>query len=129
MRIHVQLHIRMNQNNKHADRKEGQTYEQGYACNKSTVPKICIESAGNEEREKKGGYENKTPHTTRSTRNTSRSLRDKGWGFSFFFFQVVSNQSQGLGWERESGGVVVDPGMRGQEGFAKDISMSQQGWW
>ena len=26
------------------------------------------------------------------------------------------NQNQGLGWERRSGGVVVDPGMRGRRG-------------
>jgi len=28
----------------------------------------------------------------------------------------VLNQNQGLGWERRSGGVVVDPGMRGRRG-------------
>jgi len=42
---------------------------------------------------------------------------------------VVFNQSQGLGWGRGGGGVVVDPGMRGQGGCTKDISRSQQGWW
>ena len=30
---------------------------------------------------------------------------------------MVFNQSQCLGWGRESGGVVVDPGMGGQEGY------------
>ena len=33
------------------------------------------------------------------------------------------------GWERGSGGVSVDPGMRGQEGYTRDISVSLQGWW
>jgi len=39
---------------------------------------------------------------------------------------VVFSQSQGLGWERGSGGVAVDPGVRGQEGYTRDISMSQK---
>ena len=43
MRLHVQIHIRRNQNNKHAGRQGGQTYEQGHAYNKNTVPQICIE--------------------------------------------------------------------------------------
>jgi len=38
---------------------------------------------------------------------------------------VVFNQSQGLGWRRGSGGVVVDPRMGGQEGCTMDISISQ----
>ena len=42
------------------------------------------------------------------------------------FFYVVFSQSLGLGWERGSGGVAVDPGIRGQEGCTKDISISQQ---
>jgi len=50
MRIHVDIHIRRIQNNKHADREGGQTYEQDHAYNKRTVPKICIAFAGNEER-------------------------------------------------------------------------------
>ena len=33
------------------------------------------------------------------------------------------------GWERGSGGVAVVPGMRGQEGYTRDISVSLQGWW
>ena len=43
MRIHVWIHIRRIENNKHADRKGGQTYEQGvalfygHAYNKITV--------------------------------------------------------------------------------------------
>ena len=57
---------------KHADRKGGQTYEQGHVYNKSAVPKICIEFAGKEEREQKGGYEYKTKHKSRSARNTTR---------------------------------------------------------
>jgi len=52
MCFHVYIHTCRMQNNKHADRKGGQTYEQGHAYNKSTVPKICIEFEGNEEREK-----------------------------------------------------------------------------
>jgi len=46
-------------------------------------------------------------------------------GIFFFFFE----QSQGLGWERGSGGVAVDPGISGQEGCTRDISISRQGWW
>ena len=42
---------------------------------------------------------------------------------------MVFNQSQGLGWGRGGGGVVVGPGMRGQRGCTRDISISQQGWW
>jgi len=42
---------------------------------------------------------------------------------------VVFSQSQGQGGERGSGGVAVDPGMRGQQGYTRDISISQQGWW
>ena len=30
---------------------------------------------------------------------------------------MVFSQSQGQGWERGSGGVAVDPGMRGREGY------------
>ena len=37
------------------------------------------------------------------------------------------NQSQGLGCGRESGGVVVDLGMRGQEGYTRDISITHCG--
>ena len=55
MRIHVYIHKRRIQNNKHADREGGQPYEQGHACNKSTVPNICIEFAGKEAREQRGG--------------------------------------------------------------------------
>ena len=36
------------------------------------------------------------------------------------------NQSQGLGWGRGGGGVVVGPGMRGQGGCTRDISISHQ---
>jgi len=57
-------------NNKHADRKGGKTYVQGYAYNKITVPDICIEFAGKEEREKKRSYEYKTKHKPRSALNT-----------------------------------------------------------
>jgi len=32
-------------------------------------------------------------------------------------------------YERESGGVAVHRGIRGQEGYTRDISISQQGWW
>jgi len=49
--------------------------------------------------------------------------------FLFFFPEVVFSQSQGQGWERGSGGVAVDPGIRGQEGYSRDIFISQQGWW
>ena len=59
-------------NDKHADRKGGQTYEQGHAYNKSTVSNLCIEFAGKEEREQKGGYAYKTKHKPRSARNTGR---------------------------------------------------------
>ena len=59
-------------NDKHADRKGGQTYEQGHAYNKSTVPKICIEFEGKAEGEKKGGYEYKTKQKSCSARNTTR---------------------------------------------------------
>ena len=41
-----QIHIRRNQNNKQVDRKGGQTYEQGHAYTKSTMPKICVDFAG-----------------------------------------------------------------------------------
>ena len=35
---------------------------------------------------------------------------------------MVFSQSQGQGgWERGSGGVAVDPGMRGQEGCTRDF--------
>ena len=33
------------------------------------------------------------------------------------------------GWGTGSGGVIVDPRMRGQEGCTRDISISQQGYW
>ena len=36
---------------------------------------------------------------------------------------VVFSQSQGLGRGRGSGGVIVDPGMREQEGCTRDISI------
>ena len=32
-------------------------------------------------------------------------------------------QSQGQGWERGSGGAAVDPGMRGHEGYTRNISI------
>ena len=72
MRILVQLQIRRDQNNNHVDRKAGETYEQGHTHNKNTVPKICIELAGKEERKQKGGCEYKTKHKPRSARNTGR---------------------------------------------------------
>jgi len=42
---------------------------------------------------------------------------------------VVFNQSQGLGWGMGSGGVIVDPGIRGQDWCTRDISIYQQEWW
>ena len=72
MRIRVSIHTRRMQSDKRADRKGGQTYEQGHAYNKSTVPKIFIEFAGKEEREQKRGYEYKTKHKPRRARNTGR---------------------------------------------------------
>jgi len=66
------MHIRRNWKNKHADRKRGQAYEQGHAYNKSTVPKICIEFAGKEQRDQKCGYQYKTKHTPRCARHTTR---------------------------------------------------------
>ena len=42
---------------------------------------------------------------------------------------MVFSQSQGQGWEKGSGGVAEDLGMRGKEGYTRDISISQQGWW
>ena len=48
--------------------------------------------------------------------------------YTFLFALSVFSQSQGQGWERGSGGVAVDPGMRGQEGYTRDISISQLGW-
>ena len=68
----VDTHTQEIQNNRHADREEGQTYEQGHAYNKSTVPKICIGFAGQEEREQKGCYEYKTKYKLRSARNIGR---------------------------------------------------------
>ena len=46
MCIYVQIHICSNPNDKHADRKGGQTWEQGNAYINSTVTKVSIEFAG-----------------------------------------------------------------------------------
>ena len=67
--MHVQVHIRRNQNKKREDRKGGQTQEQDYAYIKSTVTKVSIEFA-EKERKPKGGYEYRSEHNTRSARNT-----------------------------------------------------------
>ena len=48
--------------------------------------------------------------------------------FLFFLPEVVFSQSQGQGWERGSGGVVGHRGIRGQEGYTRDISISREGW-
>jgi len=56
----------------HADRKGGQTLEQGCAYIKSTVTTVSIEFEEKEERKQKGGYDYETEHKPRSARNTAR---------------------------------------------------------
>jgi len=41
---------------------------------------------------------------------------------------VVFSQSQGQGWERGSGGFVGHRGIRGKEGYTRDISISLEAW-
>jgi hypothetical protein len=78
MCMHPWIHIRRNQNNKHGGRKGGQTYAQGYAYNKITVPEIRIEFVEKEERKQRGGYEYKIEHKQRSARNTgTKTGRDE----------------------------------------------------
>ena len=70
--MHVQIHIRSNKNNNHADRKGRQTQEQGFVYIKSTVTTVSIESAEKEQRKQKGGHDYETEHKPHSARNTGR---------------------------------------------------------
>ena len=72
VRIHVYTHIRRNSNNKHTNRKGGQTYEQGHAHNKITVPKKMYWIRRKRRKRTKGGYEYRSKHKPRSVCNTGR---------------------------------------------------------
>jgi len=64
-------------------------------------------------------------------RSTLYRRRMGGVFFLFLFFlfpKVVFSQSQGQGWERGTGGVVGHRGIRGQEGYTRDRSISREGW-
>ena len=65
--MHVQVHIcsnknSSNKNSNHADRKGGQTQEQGLVYIKSTVTTVSIEFAETEERKQRDGYKYRTEH-------------------------------------------------------------------
>ena len=97
MRIYVYIQIRMIQNNKDGDREggqtdRGQTYEQGHAYNKNTVPKICINS---QEKKVVMNTKPKTNHAELATQ-LERKVEKKA-----FIYDTDSQKQlnrQGMGW-------------------------------
>ena len=110
MRLHVQIHIRRNQNNKHTDTKGGQTYEQGHAYDKSTVLKICIEFEGKEEQNKEVVMNTK-PNTNHAALAAQLERQVEKTSYTYDTDSQKQANRQGMGWGETEAIIGNAPGL------------------
>ena len=97
MHILVQIHIRRNQNNKHVDRKGGQTYEQGHAYNMTPCERYVLNSQ-EKKKENKKEVMNTKPNTNHAALATQLERQVEKRTYTYDTDSQTQANRQGMGW-------------------------------